>query len=107
MSQFKNSQRAAALKYESDKPGSAPVVVAAGAGYTAQKIIEAAEQNHIPVYRDDSLATLLSQLEVGTEIPPELYKAIVDIYVYFLGFVPDSQEISSKGNLLETAEPEL
>ncbi|HHW45851.1 MAG TPA: EscU/YscU/HrcU family type III secretion system export apparatus switch protein [Clostridiales bacterium] len=97
MSQFKNSQRAAALKYESDKPGSAPVVVAAGAGYTAQKIIEIAEQHNIPVYRDDSLATLLSQLEIGTEIPPELYQAIADIYIYFLNLVPDSQELSGSG----------
>lgn len=94
MSQFKNSQRTAALKYENDKPGSAPVVVAAGAGHIAQKIIEIAEQHNIPIYRDDSLATLLSQLEIGAEIPPELYQAIVDIYIYFLNFVPDRQQSS-------------
>lgn len=40
------------------------------------------------MYEDDSLATLLTQLKLGAEIPTELYQAIVDIYIYFLGFVP-------------------
>ncbi|MDF2676538.1 MAG: type secretion protein, partial [Bacillota bacterium] len=40
--------------------------------------------------KDDSLSILLSQLDVGSEIPEELFKAIVDIYVYFLDFRPNS-----------------
>lgn len=90
MSQFERLQKAAALKYSETDPERAPVVVASGSGYMAQKIIDVAEQSGVPVFRDNSLATLLSQLQSGTEIPPELYQAVVDIYVYFLGFRVDS-----------------
>jgi Uncharacterized homolog of the cytoplasmic domain of flagellar protein FhlB len=86
MSQFENTQRAAALKYNADSPQNAPVVVASGLGYTAQKIIDLAQDNDIPIYQDDALASLLSQMNAGSEIPPELYQAVVDIYVYFLNY---------------------
>ncbi|WP_407932262.1 EscU/YscU/HrcU family type III secretion system export apparatus switch protein [Caproiciproducens galactitolivorans] len=85
MSQFDHNH-AAALKYSLDSPHSAPVVVASGSGYIAEKIIEVAQDSNVPVYHDDSLASLLTQLEVGSEIPPELYQAIVDIYIYFLNY---------------------
>jgi len=58
----------------------------------AQKIIDAAEKSGIPVFRDNTLATLLSQLQSGTEIPQELYQAVVDIYIYFLGYHTDKDE---------------
>lgn len=75
---------ACALRYdENDK---SPLVVASGMGYVAEKIVEVAQQNNIPIYQDNSLATLLSQLQTGVEIPEELYQAIVEIYVYFLNF---------------------
>ena len=85
MSSPKNSKRAVALKYDSNK-NAAPVVVASGSGYVATKVIEIAEKNGVPVYKDDSLAVMLSQLELGSEIPEELFKTIVDIYVYFLNY---------------------
>ncbi len=72
--------KVAALKYDKDKDH-APKVVAAGSGYVAQKILEVALQNGITVYHDDSAATLLTKLDVGQEIPPELYKIVVDIYM--------------------------
>lgn len=92
MSQFENHQHATALKYSQDTPGNAPVVVASGMGYMAQKIIDVAQENNVPIYQDDSLSSLLSQLEVGSEIPPELYQAIVDLYVYFLNFTVTKTE---------------
>lgn len=85
MSQYNNKQRAAALRYSIDK-NSAPVVVAAGMGYTARKILEIAQGSQVPVYQDDALASLLSQMNVGTEIPPELYQAVADLYLYFLNY---------------------
>ncbi len=87
MSQFESvqKQRAAALKYDPEKNG-APVIVASGMGYTAERITEAAMRAGVPVYEDDSLASLLTQLKMGAEIPQELFQAIVEIYVYFLGF---------------------
>ena len=81
-------RRAVALQYGDDDP--APVVVASGMGYMAEKIVEVAQENGVPVYEDDSLATILSQLNLGQEIPPELYQAIVEIYVYFLRFDPSN-----------------
>ena len=80
------SKKAVALQYE---PGnSAPVIVASGMGYMAEKIVEVAADSGVPIYEDNSLATILTQLQLGQEIPEELYKAIVEIYVYFLHFDP-------------------
>ena len=79
------SGRAVALRYDG---GGAPVVVASGMGYLAEKIVEVASESGVPVYEDTSLATMLSQLSLGQEIPDSLYRAIVEIYVYFLNFDP-------------------
>ena len=78
------SRRAVALQYGPDD--AAPVVVASGMGYLAERIVDVAHENGVPIYEDDSLATILTQLNLGQEIPPELYQAIVEIYVYFLNF---------------------
>jgi flagellar biosynthesis protein len=75
--------RAIALKYEPEI-SNAPRVVAAGTGYMAQRILQVAAENNIAVYHDDSTATLLSKLELGQEIPPELYQIVVNIYIYLL-----------------------
>lgn len=104
MSQFDN-KKAAALKY--DGGSKAPVVVAAGSGYVAQKIIEVAQTNDVPVYQDNSLATLLAQLKVGAEIPPQLYQAIVEIYVYFLRYVPKDKGNTTPRNFKEPRAPEM
>jgi flagellar biosynthesis protein len=93
MSEFKNTlnKKAVALKYD-DTKSVAPVIVASGMGYMAEKIVETANENGVPVYEDNSLATILTQLELGTQVPEELYHAIVDIYLYFLDYVPDIKE---------------
>ena len=83
------SARAAALHYGSGD--AAPVVVASGMGYMAEKIVETAQKNGVPVYEDNSLSTMLTQLKLGQEIPEELYRAIVEIYVYFLKFDPNAK----------------
>lgn len=87
MSQFNDemNKKAVALSYD-EESNAAPVIVASGSGYLAQKIVETARSNGIPIYEDNSLATVLSQMELGSEIPEQLYQAIVDIYVYFLNF---------------------
>lgn len=82
--------KAVALRYT---PGDgAPVVVASGMGYLAEKIVEVALDSGVPVYEDTSLATILSQMQLGQEVPEELYQAIVEIYVYFLKFDPQDPE---------------
>ena len=83
-----SSKRAVALKYDEEK-SSAPVIVATGLGHMAEKIVETANNADIPVYEYNSLATILSQLELGAQIPEEVYRAVVEIYVYFLKFNPN------------------
>ena len=86
--------KAVALQYgEND---AAPVVVASGMGYMAEKIVETAQDSGVPVYEDNSLATILTQLNLGQEIPESLYKAIVEIYVYFLNFDPSGSPSREK-----------
>ncbi len=93
MSQFSNelNKRAVALSYDETKK-TAPIIVASGMGYLAEKIVEVARDNNVPVYEDNSLATMLTQLELGTQVPEELYQAIVDIYLYFLNYQPKSEK---------------
>ncbi|MCM1149565.1 MAG: EscU/YscU/HrcU family type III secretion system export apparatus switch protein [Butyricicoccus sp.] len=83
-------KKAVALQY--DVGDGAPVIVASGMGYMAEKIVEVASDSGVPIYEDNSLATILTQLKLGQEIPEELYKAIVEIYVYFLHFDPAAAE---------------
>lgn len=90
----RNMPKAVALQYgEGD---SAPVVVASGMGYVAEKIVETAQEHGVPIYEDNSLSTILTQLKLGQEIPQELYQAIVEIYVYFLKFDPAARENEKK-----------
>jgi flagellar biosynthesis protein len=76
---------AAAIKYDSERD-SAPKIAARGRGTIAEKIIEIAEQNGIPIKNDPDLVQILSKLEVGAEIPVELYRAVAEIlaFVYSL-----------------------
>lgn len=88
------ARRAVALQYGGAE--GAPVVVASGMGYLAEKIIEVAADSGVPVYEDNSLATMLSQLQLGQEIPEALYQAVVDIYLYFLEFDPSNPDTLKK-----------
>ena len=80
VSQPVKESRVAALRYTAGEDR-APVVVAAGSGFVASKILEIADECGISVYHDDSAATMLSRLKLGSEIPPELYRLVVDIYL--------------------------
>jgi flagellar biosynthesis protein len=79
------TERAAALKYEPGKPG-APKVVAAGQGYIAREIIRTAQSHGVPLHREPTLAAALQNVELGREIPPELYRAVAEVlaFVYLL-----------------------
>ena len=54
---------AVALAYDPNEDG-APKVIASGKGALAEKIIEQAKENKIPVHEDDKLAETLSKLEI-------------------------------------------
>lgn len=108
MSEFRNTlnKKAVALKYD-DAKNSAPVIVASGMGYMAEKIIETANESGVPVYEDNSLATILTQLELGSQVPEELYQAIVDIYLYFLDYVSGPVEKPEPEHIKEIEEEEI
>lgn len=83
-------KKAIALEYNSDDQ--APKIVAAGKGYLAEKIIERAREEKVPMYRDEKLANTLSKLEIGEMIPPDLYEVVAEILV----FVGDLDKMRSK-----------
>ena len=93
------NQKAVALSYD-ERGDAAPVIVASGMGYMARRIIEAAKDSGVPVYEDNSLATVLTQLDLGSEIPEELYAAVVDIYVYFLNYGKHRKERAAEAEQL-------
>lgn len=73
-------RKAAALKYELNYE--APVVTAAGMGQIAEKIVEKAESNDVPVVYNKELANLLCNVDVGDSIPSELYEAVATVIAY-------------------------
>jgi flagellar biosynthetic protein FlhB len=72
---------AVALKYDRDA-GSAPKVVARGERLWATKILEAAELYCVPVVRNVPLAQALNKLQVGDDIPEELYQAVAEVLTF-------------------------
>jgi len=72
-------KEAIALEYDNSK-NSAPKVTAKGKGKTAQKIIELAEKNDIPIKKDEDLVELLSKVELDKEVPAEMYKAVAEVF---------------------------
>lgn len=72
---------ATALKYNIDQDD-APKLIGKGKGKVADKILETAKENNIPIYKDDKLAKQLEQLELGKEIPQELYEAVAEILIF-------------------------
>lgn len=82
---------AVAIAYDAAK-APAPVVVAKGQDYIAQRIKEVAREHGVEVVENKEVArTLYKNVEIGQQIPPELYQAVAEIlaFVYRLkGKVP-------------------
>lgn len=73
--------QAAALKYD-QQTNQAPSLVAKGKGDIAKNIIKLAKEHNIPIKQDPDLVELLSKLEIDQEIPPNMYKAIAEIFAF-------------------------
>lgn len=71
---------AVALEY--DPSDEAPKIIAVGKGVLAEKIIQKAEEENIPVHEDAKLAKTLSKLDIGDYIPPELYDVVAEVLVF-------------------------
>lgn len=75
---------AVALKYEPDQ-GRAPVVIAKGADYLAFQIREKAKEYNIEIVENKPLARIIyHNIDIGMEIPPELYQAVAEILAMVL-----------------------
>ena len=86
----KKEKTAVAVAYT---PGErAPKILATGKGEVAERIIETAKENEVPLYEDDKLASTLSRLDIGDMIPPELYDVVAQILV----FVDDMDRMKAK-----------
>ena len=75
------SPKAVALKYDGKK-NKAPRVVAKGRGAIAEKIIDIAKEHHVPLYEDKNLIQILEALDLETEVPPELYRAVAEVLAF-------------------------
>jgi flagellar biosynthesis protein len=73
--------KAVALKYKAYEDN-APKVVAKGKGEVALKIIQKAKEFDVPLFENEALANMLLSVEVDEEIPPELYRAVVDVFIW-------------------------
>lgn len=76
----KKDMKAAAIYYE--EGSEAPRVIAQGKGEIALRIIETAKENEVPVFEDSGLVDALLQLELGEQIPPELYSVVAEVLVF-------------------------
>lgn len=75
----KQPTTAVALHYDGDK---APTITAKGSGEVAEQIIALAREHGIPLQENAALSELLSHLDLGTEIPPELYLAVAEVIAF-------------------------
>ncbi len=73
-------KKAAALAY---KPGElAPKITAMGKGEVAERIVKTAKENNVPVFENSELVETLLNLDIGDQIPPELYGVVAEILVF-------------------------
>jgi flagellar biosynthesis protein len=105
MTRAPRKQLAIALEYaQTDQR--APRVIAKGQGAIGEKIIETARANGIPIHEDALLAASLADIELGEEIPVELYKAVAEVLAFILGV---SRKVGPRttddGGRVKRAEP--
>ncbi|WP_421716966.1 EscU/YscU/HrcU family type III secretion system export apparatus switch protein [Arcobacter arenosus] len=91
-----NLKKAVALGYDIDVDN-APKVLAKGTGELAKNIIKVAQDNEIPIKKDEDLVELLSALDIDKEIPDSMYKAVSEIF----SFIYDLTSLERKKRELE------
>ena len=72
---------ATALQYDPEK-GGAPRVVASGQRKVAEKILAEARKHNISIYEDPALTAALANVNLGEEIPAELYQVVAEVLAY-------------------------
>ena len=84
------SKRAAALQYDPETD-QAPYLTAYGQGELAEKILQIAIENKISIHRDQALVDILSTLELGSEIPEEIYELVAEILAFVYRLAKNNQ----------------
>ncbi len=84
-------KKAVALRYD-NKKDDAPKVVGKGKGLIAQNIIQLAEENDIPIKKDEDLVELLSKVDIDKEVPPNLYKAVAEVFSFLYRMTKDKRK---------------
>lgn len=74
-------KKAVALGYNRERDN-APKILASGKGELANNIIKAAKENNIPIKEDKDLVEILSKIDINQEIPPNLYKAVAEVFSF-------------------------
>jgi len=73
---------AVALRYAPKEGDTMPHVVATGKGFIAEEILRVAKDNNVPLRHDPELAGALASLDVGSGIPPELFRAVAEVIAF-------------------------
>jgi flagellar biosynthesis protein len=81
MSKRRKIKKAVALKYDRLRD-EVPKVKASGQERIAEKILELAQEHGIPIHDDPDLVEVLSSLDVGQEIPSEIYVAVAELLAF-------------------------
>ncbi len=94
------AKKAAALKYDANKH-SAPQVVGVGEGFVAEKMLETAKESQIPVVEDITLTNALLELNIGDEIPEELYFVIAQVLAFITKLDKGKKDIYSLNEIVK------
>lgn len=94
----KDIKKAIALDYDIDV-NQAPKVIAKGKGELANNIIKIAQDNDVPIKKDEDLVELLSAIDIDKEIPESMYKAVSEIF----SFIYDLTTLERKKRELDSS----
>ena len=79
---METQKKALALKYPDG--AEAPFITAKGSGYLAEKILEAAKENKVPVMEDQNIINLLDSQEPGSMVPENAWEALAILFAFIM-----------------------
>ena len=74
-------KKAVAMQYKAYE-NNAPKVIAKGKGEIAKKILQKAKEYDVNIFENAELTDMLMNVELNEEIPAELYKAVVEVFIW-------------------------
>jgi len=73
-------QKAVAIQYDPEQ--AAPKIMAKGAGLVAERIMARGVDADVPLHKDAALAEELTRIDLGAQIPPELYEVVAQVLIF-------------------------